>query len=61
MSSCVIKFFSTITRHQFDNVIATLKREGPEAAGAHQKGTGPKKRILDKACAMVQDLVVSPM
>ena len=37
MSSCVTKFFSTITKHQFDSVVATLKRKGPEAAGAALK------------------------
>ena len=30
-------FFSTITKHQFDSVVATLKRKGPEAAGAALK------------------------
>ena len=30
-------FFSTITKHQFDRVVATLKRKGPEAAGAALK------------------------
>ena len=54
-------FFSTITKHQFDGVVATLKRKGPEAAGACQKGTGPKKRISDEARATVKDLAVSPV
>ena len=50
MSSCVTKFFSTITRNQFNNVAATLKRKGPETASTRKKGTGPKKRISDEAC-----------
>ena len=53
--------FSAITRHQFYNVVATLKRDGPEAPGTRQKGTGPKKRISNKACATVKDLAVSPV
>ena len=61
MSSCVTGFFSTITKHQFDNVVATLKREGPDAAGTRQKGTGPQKRISDKTRATVKDLAVSPV
>ena len=42
-------FFSTITRNQFNNVVATLKREGPETASTRKKGTGPKKRLSDEA------------
>ena len=61
MSSCVTKFFSTITRNHFDNIVATLKREDLEAAGTRQKGMGPKKRILDEARATVKDLAVSPV
>lgn len=52
-------FFSTITKHQFDKVVATLKREGPEAAATRQKGTGPKKQISDEVRATVKDLAVS--
>lgn len=55
------EFFSTITKHQFDNVVATLKREGPDAAGTRQKGTGPQKRISDETRATVKDLAVSPV
>ena len=47
-------FFSMLTKHQFDNVVATLKREGPEAAATRQKGTGPKKQISEVR-AMVKD------
>ena len=54
-------FFLTITRHQFNNVVATLKREGPETDGTRQKGTGPKKGFLDEARATVKDLTVSPV
>ena len=32
-----------------------------EAAGTRQKGTGPKKRISEKARATVKDLAVSPV
>lgn len=54
-------FFSTITRNQFNNVVATLKREGPETASTRKKGTGPQKRISDEARATVKDLAVSPV
>ena len=37
MSSCVTKFFFNDAKHQFDSVVATLKRKGPEAAGAALK------------------------
>ena len=57
----LLNFFSMITRHQFDNVVAILKQESPEAAGICQKGTDSKKRISDKAHAMVKDLAVSPV
>ena len=43
--AALLNFFSTITRHQFNNVVATLEREGPEAAGTRQKRTDPHKRI----------------
>ena len=61
MSSCVTKFFSTITRNQLNNVVATLKREGRETASTRKKGTGPKKRISDEAHSTVKNLAVSPM
>ena len=61
MSSCITEFFFNNYKHQFDNVVATLKREGPEAAGTCQKGMGPKKQISDKAHALVKDLAVSPV
>ena len=56
MSSCVTEFFSTITRDQFNNAVASLKREGPEPASTRKKGTGPQKRISDEARATVKDL-----
>ena len=61
MSRCVTEFFSTITRNQFNNVVATLKREGPETASTCKKGKGPKKRISDEARATGKDLAVSPV
>ena len=61
MSSCVTEFFSRITRNQFNNVVATLKREEPETASTRKKETGPKKRISDEARATVKDLAVSPV
>ena len=61
MSSCITEFFSTITRNQLNNVVATLKREGPETASTRKKVTGLKKRISNEASATVKDLAVSPV
>ena len=61
MSSCVTQFFSTITRNQFNNVVATLKREEPETASTRKKETGLKKQISNEARATVKDLAVSPV
>ena len=54
-------FFSTITRNQFNNVVATLKREGPATASPGKKRTGLKKRISNEARATVKDLAVLPV
>ena len=51
LTKCLVvslNFFSMITKHPFDNVAATLKPEGPEAAATCQKGTGEKNKFQMK-------------
>ena len=61
MSSYVTDFFSTITRNQFNNVVATLKGQGAVTASTRKRGTGPQKRISDEARDPVKDLAVLPV
>ena len=49
--------FSMITKHQFDSVVATWRQEGPKAVATRQKGSVPKKQILDEVPATVKDMI----
>ena len=44
-----------ITKHHFDSVVATLKREGPEQLLLAKKERVQKKQISDEVRATVKD------
>ena len=64
LSSCanvLPTFFEKITKHQFDNLVSLLKRDGSPLAGTRQKETGAHIRISTEKRQNVKDLAVSPV